>query len=112
MRSVEGTEIRAFLDRFRELYRELRHGATYIVQRPRDPVNVKRLLTNFDPARLEALTRELLTTKEEWIAKTDRRIGILAVKATWLDAQLCERAAKAQRRAPNEYVPLRFRKEA
>lgn len=117
MRTVEGQEIRGFLGRFKDLYNQHRFGAIYLIRRPKDPVLIKLLLQDYPPDRLEKIVVELLTTKEEWISKTDRGIGILAVKASWLDGVLCERAAKAQQGEPKPgayqtYVPFRLRKEA
>lgn len=108
--------MRAFLGTFIELYAQHRFGARYLVRRPKDPVLVKQLLTNYTPERLADLARELLTTNEEWIAGTDRGIGILLVKASWLDGVLCERAARhpeqAKPAAYREYVPLWKREQA
>lgn len=114
-RTTDNLDVRKFLGRFVELYRELRFGATYVIKRPRDPVTVRLLLSNFPYARLEQLAVELLTSRDPWIGKTDRGIGILCVKASWLDGVLCERAAKAEKPksgAYAPYVPLSQRKEA
>lgn len=111
-RSADNDDVRAFLGRFRELYKIHRFGATYVFKRPKDIVLVKRLLEDFDVARLEQLAVELLTCDDEWVNGTDRGIGILTVKASWLDGRLCERAAKAaapKRPDREAYVPLRFR---
>lgn len=93
-RSTDGKEVRAFLGVFQDLYRQHRHGAHYLVRRPKDPMLVKLLLQEFPPERLQQMAEELLTTADEWIGRTDRGVGILVVKASWLDGVLCERAAR------------------
>lgn len=92
--AVSGQSIGRFLKRFCELYSEHRNGAKYFVVRKRDVPNVRQLLRTYDDARLEKLAVVLLTTDDEWIAGTDRGVGILSVKASWLDGLLADFEAK------------------
>jgi hypothetical protein len=94
-RKPEAEDVRTFIREFAELYAKHRYGATYMLRRPSDPVNIRRLLSTYPLDRLLLMAEELLTVKQDWINTTDRGIGILAVKASWLDATLCERAQKA-----------------
>jgi hypothetical protein len=91
---VTNSDVGAFLKRFCELYSHYRHGAKYLVSRQKDVPNARRLLLTYERPRLENLTKVLLTTDDEWVAATDRGIGILTVKAAWLDGLLAEYEAK------------------
>lgn len=82
--------VAAFIKRFCELYRENRHGAKYLVQRKRDVPLVKALLRTYSPERLVLMAHALLVAKDAWIDETDRGIGILSVKASWLESRLAE----------------------
>jgi hypothetical protein len=44
--------------------------------------------------RLKKLTVVLLTTDEDWVSETDRGIGILSTKASWLDDRLAQFEAR------------------
>lgn len=88
--AVTGQSVGAFLKRFCELYSKHRHGAKYLVNRAKHVPNVRKLLLVYDAARLEKLSVVLLTTDDEWISGTDRGIGILLVKASWLDGLLAD----------------------
>lgn len=92
--AIRGEDIRAFLSRFCELYSERRNGARYMVRREKDIPLVKRLLMTYPAERLEKLAVILLTTDDEWVCATDRGIGILSVKAPWLDGLLADHEAK------------------
>lgn len=94
-RQPDSEDVRAFIRGFVELYATHRFGAIYMLRRPSDVVNIRRLLSTYPLDRLLLMAEELLTVKQDWINATDRGIGILAVKASWLDATLCERAQKA-----------------
>lgn len=87
---VPKADIGAFLKRFCELYAKYRHGAKYFVKREQHVTLVRRLLRIYDLRRLEKLSVVLLTTDDAWVKETDRGIGILAVKASWLDSLLAE----------------------
>jgi hypothetical protein len=87
-----------FLIAFQALYAKHRHGAKYLIRRPKDIVLVRTLLDQYGLDRLVKLATILLTTDEQWIAKTDRGIGILVVKASWLDSLLAEHEAKRKSR--------------
>jgi hypothetical protein len=92
--AVTSVSVGRFLKRFCELYSEHRNGAKYFVAKKRDVPNVRQLLRTYDDARLEKLAVVLLTTDDEWITGTDRGIGILSVKASWLDGLLADFEAK------------------
>jgi hypothetical protein len=85
------------LKHFCETYTEKRHGARYHVRTTIDVPLVKQLLTTYGLERLKKLATVLLMTDEEWVSDTDRGIGILSVKAAWLDDRLAQ--AEARRRA-------------
>jgi len=91
--AVSGTALHAFLARFCELYAKYRHGAKYLVRREKDIPLARRLLQVYPAERLEKLTIILLTTDHEWITTTDRGLGILSTKASWLDGLLAEHEA-------------------
>jgi len=92
--AVTAKDVGAFLKRFCELYSQHRHGARYLVKRHKDVPNVRLLLRTYEPRRLEKLVVVLLRTDDEWIERTDRGIGILLVKASWLDGLLAGYEAK------------------
>ena len=85
---VAPDELGRFLKRFCDLYMLHRHGAKYIPNKPRDVPALKVLLTEFGFERLEKLAVLILTTDEQWIADSDRGIGVLRSKATWADDRL------------------------
>jgi uncharacterized protein YdaU (DUF1376 family) len=88
-------EIRAFLATFCELYTKFRHGAKYVVNAEKDVPLVRRLLSIHTRARLERLSELLQRTEDEWIAETDRSIGILSNRISWLDSRLAAAEAAA-----------------
>lgn len=92
--TIPPTTIAAFIRRFCELYSKHRHKAKYLVRKSKDVPNVVRLLRLYDVGRLEKLTVVLLTTDDDWVSRTDRGIGILAAKASWLDDKLAEYEAE------------------
>jgi len=77
-----------FCARFTELYTLHRHGAHYHVKPSLDWTRICDLLTTWNIARLEKLAVILLTTDDEWIAKTDRGIGVFVARASWCDDRL------------------------
>ncbi len=91
---VTNQDVALFLKRFCELFSQHRHGAKYLVMKSKDVPNVRRLLRVYDQVRLEKLAVVLLTTDDEWVSDTDRGIGILSVKASWLDGLLADYEAK------------------
>jgi len=84
---AQNREIAAFLTAFCESYKKHRH-ATYLVRRPKDISMAKLLLATYGAERLALMVDELQRTKDPWIAGTDRGIGILTVKASWLDSRI------------------------
>jgi hypothetical protein len=84
----------AFLKRFCDLYSKHRYGAKYFVKRQKDVPLVRQLLLLYDADRLAKLATVLLTTDDDWISNTDRGIGILSVKASWLDGLLAGHEAE------------------
>ncbi len=76
------------VERYGELYSQLRRGA-HFRQRPNlDWTEACDLCRHWDNARLEKLAAVVLTTDDDWIAKTDRSFKIFAMKATWADDRL------------------------
>jgi hypothetical protein len=92
--AISGAEIGAFLARFCELYAKHRFGARYMVRKAKDVPLVRALLMTYPRERLEKLCVILFTTDDEWVCGTDRGVGILSVKAAWLDGLLSEHEAK------------------
>ncbi len=76
------------LERYQELYRELRKGAHCRVKGSLDWQRACDLLRDWPFARLEKMARVFLTTDEPWIAGTGRDFGVFASKATWCDDRL------------------------
>ena len=91
---VPGVEVHAFIRSFCEIYTARRHGARYLVTRQKDVPTIRKLLRVYDRPRLEKMTAVLMMTDDEWIARTDRGIGILFTKASWLDAKIAEYEAQ------------------
>lgn len=89
-RKKENAEVAKFIGRFCELYKQHRHGARYFVVREKHVPLLRPLLRTYGPERLEKLALVLLKTNDEWIEATDRGIGILSTKASWLDGRLAE----------------------
>jgi len=87
-------DIARFIRHFCELFTKHRHGAKYLVKRKKDVPIVRQLLAVYDEHRLEKLAVVLFKTNDDWIAGTDRGIGILSVKASWLDSKLADYEAE------------------
>ena len=85
---VRESDVRAFLKCFCEEYTARRNGATYHPRRPKDLILIRLLLGTYSLERLKKLAIMLLETDEEWVDMTDRGIGVLSVKASWLDSKL------------------------
>lgn len=77
-----------FLRRFCDLYSQHRHGAKYFVTAQKHVPLIRALLKTYGSERLEKLALVLLKTDDEWVQGTDRGIGILSTKASWLDERL------------------------
>jgi hypothetical protein len=92
--TVRGADVRDFIAFFCDEFSRRRNGARYMVLRHKDIPLVKRLLATYPMERLKKLATILLTTDEEWVAGTDRGIGILSTKASWLDSLLADFEAK------------------
>ena len=91
---VTNHDISAFIRRFCELYSQHRHGARYVIHRHKHVPIVRTLLHVFPRDRLEKLAVILLTTDEPWVTQTDRGLGILSTKASWLDGLLADYEAE------------------
>lgn len=78
----------AFLQQFGDLYRRHRSGARYFARPDKDLPTLRPLLLLYGADRLAKLAVVLLTTDDEWVSGTDRGIGILAARASWLDGML------------------------
>ena len=85
-----GDEAARFLDRYQALYREHRHGATLRLRPTLDYQRALELLAVWPFARLEQLAVILLTTDDDWVARTDRGLGIFAARVSWCDGLLAE----------------------
>ena len=85
---VHGDTAARFLERYQELYAQYRLGARLHIKPSLDWTRVCDLLITWDAERLEKLAVILLTTDDEWVAKTDRGIGVFVAKASWCDDRL------------------------
>ncbi len=86
----EQTAIQAgrFVERYQELFSELRKGAKY---HPKPAIDWQRacdLLKTWDFPRLEKMAKVFLKTDDDWIANTDRGFGVFCARATWCDDRL------------------------
>lgn len=89
-----------FVERYGELYAELRRGAKHLRSKPAlEWDKACQLVALWDDAHLEKLVRIFLTTDEPWIAGTGREFLVFAAKASWCDDRLREWEAKQQARA-------------
>lgn len=84
----QGTAAARFCERFVELYAQHRRGAHYHLKPSLDWSRVCELLQTYEAAHLEKLAEILLTSDDEWIAKTDRGIGVLVAKVSWCEDRL------------------------
>lgn len=90
MTDVTKSDIAAFIAAFCARYKALRK-ASYFVRRPKDLTLVRLLLETYPHEELVLMAEDLLTTEDEWVAGTDRGIGILTVKASWLANRRAQR---------------------
>lgn len=86
-----------FIALFCKAYKAHRRAA-YFVRRPKDLVLARLLLDTYGLEELSAMVDDLLTVDDEWIGATDRGVGILATKASWLANRRA--AAQVQVAAP------------
>lgn len=98
------TEIAAragqFLDRYAELFVQHRRGARLKRSPALDFPKACDICTTWtDDERLEKLAVLVLTTDDDWIARTDRGFSVFAAKATWADDRLAAWEAQNQRLA-------------
>lgn len=93
---MDNGHVGAFIKTFCERYRA-RFGATYHVLRSRDVPLTRALLKQYPADHLARLADILFEVDDAWVRKTDRGIGILSVRASWLDLQ---RAAMDRECAP------------
>ncbi len=91
---AENVEIAAFIRRFCNFYTQHRHGAKYFITRQKHVPLIRALLNTYGRERLEKLALMLLKTNDDWVQETDRGIGILSTKASWLDERLAAYEAK------------------
>lgn len=94
---INGKTVRKFSDAFVSLYAERQHGAKYKWRGAKDTKLAIDLLSTYGHDRLLILADGLLQTDDEWISQTDRGIGILAVRASWLDSRIAEWEARHAR---------------
>jgi hypothetical protein len=86
--------VKAYVTWFTETYPTYRHGAIYHPVWAKDSALVKDLLASFPPERLQLLAKLLWKTEDDWISETDRGIGILHNRISWLDNRLAEHATR------------------
>lgn len=76
-------------------YAKYRNGARLrLVANALEFQDALSLVQTWDDERLEKLARIVLTTDDDWIARTDRGFKIFATKASWADDRLREVEAK------------------
>lgn len=92
------SRVREFLVWFQSEYKARRNGAVYFVKWEAHGKLVKDLLKAHSFERLQMHAKLLLTTNEEWTSGTDRGIGILSSRISWLEDRLCEWEAKRRAR--------------
>lgn len=86
-----GERAQKLLERYVELFVELRRGArTRLTHNAIELQEARDLCETWDDARLEKLARVVLTTDEPFIAGSDRSFRIFALKASWADGRLTE----------------------
>lgn len=87
----EGFRMRAgaLLESYAVLFMKHCHGARYHNRMHLDFAKALELVRTWpDDARLEKLAVLVLTTDDDWIARTDRGFGVFAAKASWADKSL------------------------
>ncbi len=93
-RKEENAQIAKFIGIFCDSYKKHRHGARYFVVKEKHVPLIRALLRTYGLERLEKLALVLLKTNDDWVEATDRGIGILSTKASWLDGRLAEYEAQ------------------
>lgn len=87
-----------FLDTFSGLYQQYRHGAKWLRRRPNlEWVAACDLCRLWDDERLRKMAIIVLTTDDDWIARTDRGFSVFVSRASWADERLA--AWEAQQKA-------------
>ncbi len=99
--TISKADVGAFIASFCKAYKAHRRAA-YFVRRPKDLVLAKALLEVYSMDELSAMVDDLLTVEDEWIGATDRGVGILATKASWL----ANRQAQASAAAPEYWADV------
>jgi hypothetical protein len=97
MSGTGSSEISAFIATFCKLYKEHRK-ASYFVRRPKDLTLIRLLLDTYPADELADMADDLLTVDDEWVGATDRGIGILTVKASWLSNRRAQRQVVVERK--------------
>lgn len=81
--------------RYQELYAKHRNGARLHTKPALDFERACDLCRTWpDDDRLDKMAAILLTTDDDWVAKTDRGFGVFASRATWADERLSAWEAK------------------
>lgn len=81
----------ALLETYQELFVKLRRGARYHARPHLDfPKACEIVRTWTDDARLAKMIQIVLTTDDDWIARTDRGFAVFVARATWADDRLRE----------------------
>lgn len=82
------------LERYAALFVKHRRGARYHNRMHLDFQRALELVQTWDDdAHLDKLATIVLTTDDDWIARTDRGFGVFAARATWADDRLREAQA-------------------
>ncbi len=79
------------LQKYQELFVKHRRGARYHARPALDfPKACELVQTWTDDKRLSKMIEIVLTTNDEWIARTDRGFAVFVARATWADDRLRE----------------------
>ena len=89
------SEAQEFAAWFAEQYEQRLPGnPKYFLRWAKEVTQLKALLEFYGVARLKQLTIAMLESNDPFIENSDKGIGVLVIKANWLEARL--RAAEAK----------------
>lgn len=90
------------LETYEELFSKHRNGAKFHRKPSLDFQRALGLCETWgDDDRLRKMAEILLTTDEDWVARSDRGFGVFVARATWCDDRLSEWEAQQARKALN-----------
>lgn len=87
------------------LYAKYRKGAKYAVTYRKEVPLVRSLLSVHDPPHLSKLAALFLNTNDDWIAGTERSLGIFSVKINLAESKLKEYETRHGRELPLPELP-------